>query len=58
MKIELHVHSKEISPCGKLSVDEVTTLYKNAGYDVIVLTNHFSADVAEYHEKKRVPRFS
>ena len=57
MKIELHVHSGEISPCGKLSVDEITTLYKNAGYDAIVLTNHFAADVAEYHEKKGCPDF-
>lgn len=48
-KIELHVHSKEISPCGRLSVDEITTLYKDAGYDAIVLTNHFGPNVAEYH---------
>jgi len=42
MKIELHVHSAEISPCGWMPVREVIDLYIAAGYDAIVLTNHFS----------------
>ena len=28
MKIELHTHSKEISTCGHLSVEELIELYK------------------------------
>ena len=46
MKIELHAHSREISPCGHLSVDELTSRYRDAGYQVVVLTNHFNTDVA------------
>lgn len=46
MKIELHAHSKEISSCGKLSVEELLELYRNAGYDGIVLTNHFNRETA------------
>ena len=53
MKIDLHVHSKEISPCGHLSLDEVTDLYCQAGYDGIVLTNHFNSIVADWHRQYR-----
>ena len=53
MKIDLHVHSKEISPCGHLTLDEVTDLYCAAGYDAIVLTNHFNSIVEEWHRQYR-----
>lgn len=42
MKIELHAHSREVSPCGYLSVEELIRLYKEAGYDALVIANHFS----------------
>ena len=47
MKIELHSHSSEISPCGHLTVDELTSLYRDAGYDALVLTNHFNTIVGD-----------
>ncbi len=53
MKLELHAHSREISPCGHLSLDELTTLYRDAGYDALVLTNHFSTNVAGVLAAKR-----
>lgn len=49
MKIDLHVHTKEVSRCGRLSAKEVVTLYKEAGYDAICITNHFSVYTKNYH---------
>lgn len=47
MKIDLHVHTQEISPCGKMPLTEVIDRYRSAGYDLIVITNHFSRKAAE-----------
>ena len=47
MKIELHTHSKEISNCGHLSVEELTDLYVAAKYDVMLLCNHFNTMTAK-----------
>lgn len=46
MKIDLHVHSSEVSPCGHLTVEELLQLYPAKGYDGFVLTNHFSSYAA------------
>ena len=43
MKIELHFHTKETSPCGKVPAKEGIWSYKAAGYDAVVVTDHFSA---------------
>lgn len=45
--IDTHVHSVEGSPCGKVSSFEIVKLYKENGYDGIVLTNHFNAVIFE-----------
>jgi predicted metal-dependent phosphoesterase TrpH len=42
MKIDLHVHSAEISGCANVSAPDAIRLYKEAGYDAIVLTNHYA----------------
>ena len=42
MKIDLHVHTSEISMCGKLSVKEVVEQYAAQKYDAIVIANHFN----------------
>ena len=42
MKIDLHVHTKEVSRCGKLTAQEIMALYKEKGYDAVCITNHFS----------------
>ncbi len=44
MKIDLHVHTSEISRCGKVSAVDTVRMYKEAGYGAIVITNHFSRD--------------
>ena len=39
--IELHMHTSEVSPCGKVSAREGIRLYKSLGYDAVVITDHF-----------------
>lgn len=38
---ELHIHTSEVSGCAKITAEEVTQIFKNNGYDLIVITNHF-----------------
>ncbi len=40
-KYDTHVHTCEVSRCGKVSAEETVKLYKNAGYDGIVITDHY-----------------
>ena len=41
-KYDVHVHTMETSPCGKVRGAEVVKLYKKMGYDGIVITDHYS----------------
>ncbi len=41
MKFELHAHTKENDICVNMTADEIVKAYKGAGYDGIVITNHF-----------------
>lgn len=43
MKIDLHVHTSEVSGCGKVPAAEMARLYHEAGYDAIVITDHLIA---------------
>ena len=38
---DLHVHSREVSPCGWLTIGEMIQRYKERGYQGFCLTNHF-----------------
>lgn len=40
-KYDTHVHTKEVSRCGKVSAEETVEMYKNAGYEGIVITDHY-----------------
>ena len=57
MKIDLHVHTSEVSQCGHLSACEIVERYKKAGYDCIVITNHFNTYTAGVFEQKGEPDF-
>lgn len=50
-RIDLHVHTRETSFCGRTEGRLVASLYKKAGYDGIVITDH-------YHEGffRRLPK--
>lgn len=39
-KYDLHIHTKEISPCGRLSIEEIIDKYIEEGYSGLVLTDH------------------
>lgn len=41
MLFDLHVHTKESSPCGQIEGKDLPALYKERGYDGIVITDHF-----------------
>ena len=40
-KYELHAHTAECDPYARLSARELVYLYKNAGYDGMVITDHY-----------------
>ena len=40
MKIEMHAHTSEASPCANVSAAKIPALYQKAGYDAIVITDH------------------
>ena len=40
-KYDLHIHTKEVSPCGRLSIEEIIDKYIEEGYSGLVLTDHF-----------------
>ncbi len=57
MKIDLHVHTKEISICGHMPAEEVVRRYKASGYDCIVITNHFNTYTSSHFEEQGVTDF-
>lgn len=40
-KIELHAHTRPVSACSEITTSELVHIYKNIGFDAVVLTNHF-----------------
>lgn len=40
-KIDLHTHTKPVSPCSDITPERMVEAYKEIGYDGIVITNHF-----------------
>jgi predicted metal-dependent phosphoesterase TrpH len=39
--IDMHVHTGEVSPCGRVKARKVVRMYHEAGYHGIVITDHF-----------------
>ena len=46
-EFETHCHTKEVSPCSKLSAEELVGLYHKHGYYALFITDHFHVDVFE-----------
>ena len=40
-KIETHLHSSEVSPCGHIRSDGMIRAYHRAGYHTVIVTDHF-----------------
>lgn len=51
-KVDLHVHTSEVSSCGKVTAAETVRLYKQAGFDAICITDHYSKGDIERLKKK------
>lgn len=47
-KIETHMHTNHVSKCGWLTAQELAAGYKAAGYDAVVVTDHFNRTTFEY----------
>ena len=43
-RYDLHVHTKETSGCGRVPARRVVDLYREIGYDGIVITDHYLQD--------------
>lgn len=41
-KYEMHLHTSEVSKCAKVTAKDAVKMYIDAGYDGIVVTDHFS----------------
>lgn len=50
-RIELHAHTKPVSPCGEMLPEELVQAYVNAGFHAVVITNHFNL-----HDLKGLPK--
>ncbi|MGI6777518.1 MAG: PHP domain-containing protein [Acetivibrionales bacterium] len=46
-KYDTHVHTWEVSPCGKVKASELVGIYKKRGYSGIVITDHYCESVFE-----------
>ncbi len=46
-KIETHLHTTTISPCGRMTPEEIVRRYHQAGYAGLVVTDHYRRDVFE-----------
>lgn len=46
-KTETHLHTSEVSRCGKLQSTQLVKLYNEAGYKTILVTDHFQANVLD-----------
>ncbi|MBC7960224.1 MAG: PHP domain-containing protein [Vallitaleaceae bacterium] len=40
-KMDLHIHTAEVSPCGNVTASDLVKLYKEKGYDGLVITDHY-----------------
>ncbi len=50
-KMELHVHTKYASGCGKMDAESIVRSYLDAGYSGIMLTDHYNRFTLWYPKK-------
>jgi len=46
MRIEMHIHTSEVSPCADCTAAEAVRRCVAKGYDAMVVTNHFNEDAS------------
>ncbi len=47
-KIETHLHTVHVSHCGHMEAAEIVSLYKAAGYDALIVTDHYNRTTFDY----------
>lgn len=52
LKFSMHIHTKGRSPCGKVEPERIVKLYKEKGYDGIVITDHYFPYIFELNNCK------
>ena len=43
MQIETHCHTWESSPCGKVKAETMVAMYRDKGYGMVVVTDHYAS---------------
>ncbi len=46
-KIEMHTHTSQSSPCANIDAKDMVAMYETAGYNVVVITDHYCKWVME-----------
>ena len=47
-KIETHLHTTHVSKCGKMTAKEIVDAYKAAGFDALIVTDHYNRTTYDY----------
>ena len=47
-KIETHLHTAPFSPCAIEYPRDIARILKKAGFDAVIITNHYRKDIYEY----------
>lgn len=50
-RIDTHVHTAEVSPCARLSAAQAVKLYREAGFDGIIVTDHFVSSLPAFADR-------
>ncbi len=50
--IDPHIHTAEVSPCGKVNASRLVSLYKKAGYHGLIVTDHLSTYCPIFQKSK------
>ncbi len=53
-KTELHTHTNPVSPCSEIEPKRLVDIYKQNGYDSVVLTNHFNTGLKGETDEEKV----
>ena len=47
MKLETHMHTSQVSGCGKLTGETMAEMYAAAGYGAVIVTDHITRDTPD-----------
>ena len=51
-KYDIHVHTSEVSDCGRISAKDMAGMYKDAGYHGVVITDHYCENFFSQFRRK------